>query len=108
MKKLMILMVASVLGAPAAANHYGVRLSELAQAPKTEVKVVAQADSREALMQQLAVQWGDAPDINRLLAEQPTAAGAESKIRTKRVVDKCYHSVQAVACTTKVVYQLIE
>ncbi|GAA4885731.1 hypothetical protein [Ferrimonas pelagia] len=106
--KWLILAVAMAL--PAAANHYGgtqyyqlVKQSE--QAPARVV--VAQATSREALKAELAMDTER--DINQLLQESPTAAGGEAgEIEAIQVVERCYHSVQAVACKTKTVYQLVK
>ncbi|WP_143026672.1 hypothetical protein [Ferrimonas sediminum] len=102
-----LIPLAVLFSAAATANHYGVPLSELVQSSVPQPQVIAQADTREELLRQLQ-QQSEGIDINQLLAEQPTAAGGEQKLRQKRVVDHCYLSVQAVACSTKVVYQLIE
>ncbi|WP_028114142.1 hypothetical protein [Ferrimonas kyonanensis] len=107
MKTVKWVLLGLLFSAAAGANHYGVRLSELAQSSVPQPQVIAQADTQAALLSQLQ-QQSETMEINQLLAEQPTAAGGEQKLRQKRVVDRCYHSVQAVACSTKVVYQLIE
>ncbi len=94
-----------------AGDYGGVRLSELvAQSSQPRPEVLAQADSLEALQQQLASEGESIQDINQMISDSPTAAGVTSgpRIEARTVVDKCYYSFQATACSTKVVYQLIE
>ncbi|SHH92824.1 hypothetical protein [Ferrimonas marina] len=106
-----VIAVALMLGAaPVMANHYGGTnyYEKAMQAQAQQTQVLAQADSAEALQAQLADTSN--MDINEMLEAAPTAAGpsAGGQVIEKEVVDKCYHSVQAVACTTKTVYQLVE
>ncbi|WP_298445538.1 hypothetical protein [uncultured Ferrimonas sp.] len=91
---------ASYLGG---SNYYQAALQAQQQQPTT---VLAQADSAEALQRQFEVD--PSQDINTLLARSPTAAGNPIRIVEKVVVDKCYSSWQALACSTKVVYQIVE
>ncbi|MBY5993420.1 hypothetical protein [Ferrimonas balearica] len=110
MKKVLIAGFA-LLALPVMANHYGgVQFYDIATKSKAETKVLAQADSIEALQQQLMAKGESEQDINALLRDSPTAAGGDegTRIEAKRVVDRCYYSFQAVACSTKVVYQVIE
>ncbi|MBW3140817.1 hypothetical protein [Ferrimonas balearica] len=110
MKRLAIVALA-LWALPAAANYYGgVRLSELVQQSQDKPTVLAQADSIDALQQQLAAQGEAVADINSLISDSPTAAGGTEgpRIEARTVVDRCYFSYQATACSTKVVYQLVE
>ncbi|GAA5192462.1 hypothetical protein [Ferrimonas gelatinilytica] len=107
-----IVMLGGLLLAPGLtfANHYGgTNYYQLVQQAKSakRVEVIAQAESRQALVEVLAS--ADSGDINKLLESSPTAAGGEAaRVEEKQVVEKCYYSVQAVACKTKTVYQLVK
>ncbi|MBY6188045.1 hypothetical protein KUV89_15615 [Marinobacter hydrocarbonoclasticus] len=109
--KTIALMGLALFALPALANNYGgVRLSELNSQTPVSRNVIVQADSLAALQQQLADQGEAIQDINQMISDSPTAAGSADgpRIEAKTVVDKCYFSHQATACSTKVVYQLVE
>ncbi len=110
LSKVGVLCSLFVVPSLAMANNYGgTNYYQLVQQAKhaNKEQVIAQADSMQALNEVLASTESD--DINRLLESSPTAAGGESgRVEEKQVVEHCYYSVQAVACKTKTVYQLVK